>query len=32
MIRKILAAILVIVANAVVDIVQAWLDPRIGEA
>lgn len=27
-----LSAILVILANAVVDIAQAWLDPRIGEA
>lgn len=27
-----LSALLVIFANAVVDIVQAWLDPRIGEA
>lgn len=27
-----LSSVLVILANAVVDIVQAWLDPRIGEA
>ena len=27
-----LSSILVILANATVDIVQAWLDPRIGDA
>lgn len=27
-----LSSVLVIIANAVVDLVQAWLDPRIGEA